>query len=433
MDFAPFANPHASMRELRQMPIWEHFFVRDEAHLPAYNPVIMPLDNQIHPLWRWKAFRNYPYDRNALDTIYDQDRYDMSLVFYQRLRPALQLASHFLLRSHPFLVRILRGPLIRTHRGDYHYDPDWRPTWDDYEGLNHELNDLARELRWFYIVPHEIHRGAGFINGITTWQPQGSDLSAPIIGGLASEIIYEFANDSWLSKTDFQRAAMLVKVSETLIHELSHALRGRRLHAESDLVPDDLLWDHFHSQEPAMFPDQFHETGHSITKFLWGCDIHFPYGFYETRWDIEAGIGPQHRPIFDGTFGVYAHTFDDHRSLASERVHPFTAKTLFAFFDKRTWQNQKQTLYLYDTTTPRFPNDFIIDRRMPGVRGRPMMLFNGATGIIQVPRWQQRALGSRNFNLTPEVAARLEAMLRADKHRRESMESLTTEFSCGKP
>ncbi|EXJ93128.1 hypothetical protein A1O3_01685 [Capronia epimyces CBS 606.96] len=295
-----------------------------------------PLEGfDIHPLWRIEAFRLSKYSDLLPLPILDQSQYDLPAALYQRMEPALKLATLFLRLVLPDLAKVRYGA-VTTHVFGSQLE---RTLTDFWRETDHKLRsfegELARMCRYYRITvvgtgERDCPQGhietaiTGCIGNDSNWP---TSTSVIVQSAITIEWLRYLADDNWHTLDAAEKYSRYVIMATTLVHELGHAVWCHRMlpcvkdeYHRAGTVTADRPEPRFVSQ------DGFVEIGYAIELQLFGGLLAFPH--LGTPTAAETRSRQMHDRLLLTMIDV------DGRAAA---VHQLTTNTIFALFRPETW------------------------------------------------------------------------------------------------
>jgi hypothetical protein len=323
---------------------YKHVVVADPSRIRDTDSVTFGiLNNPIHYIWSYDNFRNLPFFDVDHCTPIDSPKHQMPYYVYERLTPALRLATILLGRARSFLERVMFAPMLSpTWRDPYPHpalSEDWCAGQESSIALEVQLNDLARTYRIYYCPgEHPSQPGHSFCGATDILLPVPGR-SAIIYSGIdaaALEIVSRFYFDQ---RPIEEQQNLFLSLAITLVHELTHALHFKRyLQCINDGVLSRLPLG---SEEPAYRPhERLRELGNRLEVEVFGGEISHPIALNstgESEW------------VTDGSQGLNITTYDarEDRPCEQYRLAPSTVRS---FFERQTWviaNGQHRLLKLY--------------------------------------------------------------------------------------
>ena len=242
------------------------------------------LDNPIHSIWAYRnwsraiRFQNVPaylVDTNLVITAHHCR--PLPIASYERLKPALRLASLFLEKSLPWLWSVLHAPY--QHSGT---PPDKTSLKHDFSPWTQEREIQVREaledMSQRYFIIHGINQEDLLACGATTYSTRQLDSGlldiiedpddvrsqyrSDQICAINFEFIEFICSANWrLVPLQWQKRVMF-SLAQLLVHELCHSAVYYRL---EEICGDDIF---FSGDEPAA------ELGRSWEHFMFGGMIY---------------------------------------------------------------------------------------------------------------------------------------------------------------
>ncbi|KAK4945241.1 hypothetical protein LTR10_015400 [Elasticomyces elasticus] len=245
---------------------------------------------EIHPIWRSEAFRLAVYDDSLSVPELDRAEYDYSPEMYERMKPALKLATLFLKKSAPIMARIRYAPLSVYHidgKGPTFKALDeasWRETPEKLKSFEQDLLRMC--------IPYRI-------TAVSSDSPNVLEIDAAREGSHVCAISdLEFHHEHKVPlKVDFSQTALgmqwlnflrrpdwdtmdmdvkyklLLSLALTLVHELAHAIWCYRLASELEYDRRRPKWTNLprdYRSEPRYGPMEWAELGCVVEMNIMG-------------------------------------------------------------------------------------------------------------------------------------------------------------------
>ncbi|KAL2428391.1 hypothetical protein ABEF95_002485 [Exophiala dermatitidis] len=317
-----------------------------------------PLEGvEIHPLWRREAFRKSEVADLLPIPELDQKEHEVTPAQYERMKPALKLATVLLGAVFTDLAKVRYGMVREEVRGfgiDRVLTDHWRVTDEKLRSFERELMRIAR----YYRITVHIGDGGDVTGDIerpcTRTECTGNIANYPTYNrvvvqtALSTDLSHFLTVDGWDDIDGAEKYRWYVLVGTTLVHELAHAVWDHRMlpvvedeFAQHGCITRELPEPRFVSK------DSFAEIGFAIEHQLFEGLIAFGHSGIPTT--AEAILPPDRVTL----------TIIDHRGRATA-VHQLTADTILAFFKPETWvQSENGEL-------PNFKLDLLPNIRRPG-------------------------------------------------------------------
>ncbi|KAJ4387306.1 hypothetical protein N0V93_007895 [Gnomoniopsis smithogilvyi] len=197
------------------------------------------LSNKLHPLFRQHNFRASALTHETSGT--SDEEPILAATTYDRLLPALRLASNLLEFSLPFLAKISFAPLVFPNipgappSTTYALDPRFVATDAHIHRLRAQLAAWATRTRFYCNTPGPVADGCGGGGGgcdkactevRTGGKSAGDHLPAPAytVTSISQETMAFFARQDYDQLPVDVRTAQLVELAFVLVHEQAHAV-----------------------------------------------------------------------------------------------------------------------------------------------------------------------------------------------------------------
>lgn len=324
------------------VPPVEHVLVNDYEDIPVPCYGFECMQYPIHPLWRREAF-----DLAEKDEIrFPADLRigcPMLIYVYERLEPALALASILLDRARHFMEPIMFAPLIESSRWNPYPYPaleDWEPNEDDSRRYDDQIRDLCKTFQVYRSSAHSDGKDQRWQFGSTSRIANESGQEDVIFTAISGETIDLISADDWdlLAIEEQQVVSLLLAI--TLVHELAHAVDFKRRDTFKRTMGHErmLLPEHV---ESAFYPhESLQELGWRLEYELFGGEL---------RNGRCSDFGKEGDMIMDGSEELMFSPYNFKKEeLESSYVMPDEAVN--ALFALSTWINaagQLRPLKLY--------------------------------------------------------------------------------------
>ena len=207
----------------------------------------------------------------------------MSNDMYERIRPALQLATIFLQIAKPFFIKVMWADLEDFPTGHYRsrsrspspstgpqvLDENFMPSSEDLADYDFILDGIANYYRIFTGGSGDAWGGYGVTHLV-------NDLEHPVIMGLASEHFQVFESPRYESMTPEALRSAWFMLALTCVHELAHAVfMDRQIDEDDDEMKDVGEWQgRGKCPEPFYSPtDPEIELGAAVEHYLFGGSV----------------------------------------------------------------------------------------------------------------------------------------------------------------
>lgn len=187
------------------------------------------LSNNLHPLFSQNNFRVCALTHETTGT--NNEEPILPGATYDRILPALRLASNLLDFSLPFLAKIYFAPLVFPNNlpgappTTYALDPRFVATDAHIHRLRARLAAWATRTRFYCNTPSPTAGDGGCDKAHTEVRTGGKDLPTPAytVTSISQEIIAFFAREDYDQLPVNVRTAQLVELAFVLVHEQAHA------------------------------------------------------------------------------------------------------------------------------------------------------------------------------------------------------------------
>lgn len=349
-------------------------------------PTFPPLEGfKIHPLWRIEAFRVALYDDLLPLTVLDSPQYSFSTILYERMEPALKLATLFLRMTLPDLAKVRYGTFrsegsgFRTDRVLTDY---WRATGNKLQSFERELERMCRYYRITVVGKGEHGSPHGHVETAITGcignEANWPDYNPVIVqSGITIDWLHFLTAENWDTLDAAEKYSRYVLIATTLLHELAHAIWCHRmLHPVNNEYrrTGQITVDRPEPRFACI--NGFEELGYAVELQLFGGLLAFPH--FGTPTTAEM--------VFEQTRDRLLLTIVDIDGRAAG-VHPLTTDTIFSLFCPETWISSDAGWFL------NFRLDLLPDIRRPGRHGSTVLSDppprDYKVPIIQIPSpWQ---------------------------------------------
>ncbi|KIX98188.1 uncharacterized protein Z520_06268 [Fonsecaea multimorphosa CBS 102226] len=293
----------------------------------------------IHHIFRREAFRHASYLRYTSLGQLDERTYDLSQVVYDRMKPALRLASLFVRYVMPQFARIGSAEVREyVHPDGYTYKAltdDWE--YDPVRTARFESNDLLRLCTNYRFTLLTTDHFARSLCDAHDELAVTSALLNHVAGApfdpvypqtaLNSSWIWYLAREDWDTISTEEKYSKYFMFATTLVHELAHAVWINRVYSGVRLKSDKNEEIALVEPEPSYFPDHdFAELGCAIELELFHSLPGFPHFGTPTTTERACSDEP-HKVLF---------TLLDAKGRAID-IHQASTSTIYSFFDPRVW------------------------------------------------------------------------------------------------
>ncbi len=298
----------------------------------------LDLENfDIHPIWRPEAFRLVDFWRLLPLPSLDDHDYDFPQTMYQRMKPALRLATLFLNMALPDLAKV-RYDVVRTQHGS-HDTPGtgrvlgdrWRATANKLMSFREELLRMSKHYRITILMRNR--KGTGdYIAAACTTSVAYPSHSVPhkkvlVQSAMGTEWLDFLARPDWETQTEGERYSYYFLLAATLVHELSHAVWSHRLLPSLELEYRRTRHLTLDRPEPKFTTtDAYAEIGYAIELRLFGGLSNFPHCGTPTSAEIDVQVKRDQ---------ILLTILDEHGRAIG--VHPMMTSTLRSFFQAESW------------------------------------------------------------------------------------------------
>lgn len=234
------------------------------------------LTNSVHPLFTHQNFRASALTPSTTGTSTKEPI--LPIQTYNRLLPALRLASNLLEFSLPFLAKVSFAPLFMSSLpnappGYYTLDPAFQPTPTHITRIRSQLTAWAARTRFYCNTPDSIACNNKAHTEVRTHNGQAPPSTAYTLTTIAQETIAFFSRKDYDQLPVDVRTAQLVELAFVLVHEQAHGAFHCRWaeDAEMDAHTREFI-RRISPKEPMyhmQFPPQFDELG-----FAWSAWVH---------------------------------------------------------------------------------------------------------------------------------------------------------------
>lgn len=234
------------------------------------------LTNSIHPLFKHQNFRASALTPSTTGTSTREPI--LPIQTYNRLLPALRLASNLLEFSIPFLAKVSFAPLVmpsfpNAPANYYALHPSFQPTNAHIARIRSKLTTWAERTRFYCNTPGAIACNNKAHTEVRTHNGQAPPATAYTLTSIAQETIAFFSRKDYDQLPVDVRTAQLVELAFVLVHEQAHGAFHCRWAEDTDMdsttrefvrrvTPKEPI---YHTQ----FPPQYDELG-----FAWSAWVH---------------------------------------------------------------------------------------------------------------------------------------------------------------
>ncbi|OQV02055.1 hypothetical protein CLAIMM_07310 [Cladophialophora immunda] len=367
------------------MPVTFKFVAEDAQTAPAAPPSDLASFG-IHTIFRQEAFRYADFSKYLPLTELDKDAYDLAPIVYDRMKPALRLATLFMRHLMPEFARIAFAEVEQYVDSDGLEYEELTDAWEylPEETESFERNCLTRlcsDYR-FTILTGDFARSlcdghdelAGTCALLTHIPDARYDHAYPQTG-LNSSWLWYLARDDWDTISTQEKYAKYFMFATTLVHELAHAVWIDRELSGFHVKGVENGEITFNAPEPRCFDSQqFEELGCAMELELFGSLPAFPHLGTPTTTERDCRDKPSN--ILFTLLDVQGRAID---------IHKATARTIYSFFDPHFWYPLEENL------SPAYIIELVETRRMPRRRlstslSDPMDLDEINAPVLSIPR-----------------------------------------------
>lgn len=291
---------------------------------------------EIHPIWRQAAFRRILFDSHLPFPDLAQPRYDYADVVYERMKPALRLATLFLRQVFPQMAKVRYAAIDNGVLSD-----DWQPTDANLQSFDQDLMRMRSEYFILLDYPNSPSVPDTLVEFGATCLFYNARQPPPLRKvytqtGLSWDLMKWYTDDSWDTQPAINKCCTNFMMATTLLHELVHAVHAYRH------LP--LIEEEYHrnggqnltlNKEPKLSAGHRRELGFAIELELFGGipasgDPGTPF---------EEKLSRRPSRLYLSTLNDYGFPDDG---------NPVGNASVFAFFDSSTWaQTPDEALFDY--------------------------------------------------------------------------------------
>lgn len=305
----------------------------------------------IHPFFRKEIFSNVEINEKWDSPL---DAFPVADDFYDRLRPALKLATAMLKRSRDFWVLVSKAPIT--------IDPATQTKCFTPKYLNQNLRPFYSEIDKALELMAQTTRVCWFETDTNQpLEPAGETLPSyvPCIDhrpyrlrlrmALCDSLVAALADPNFDNKPAVEQCAVYINIAITLLHELAHCLHLHR-HREELITGYETFGRLQMPPEPSLAPSLQRELGFMFEISLMGGVVRT--GHYE---HINAEGRPIYRPQYDGTKGLQLH-LPAANCRTHEEGYTISENSIVALLHENTWRPRASVpLYLIPMRTTALP------------------------------------------------------------------------------
>ncbi|OAP61077.1 hypothetical protein AYL99_03278 [Fonsecaea erecta] len=337
----------------------------------------------IHQIFRREAFRTVGYSRYLPLTELDKDTHDLPQEIYDRMKPALRLATLFVKLLTPKFARIMSAqvencPLANGRRGLLLTD-EWV---DDVPDVTASFAKLCTNYRFTLLAEDEfprsfcaVHDGVAGTSGLLTHIPEAKFDHVYPQTALRSSLLELFVAEEWETMCTEEKYNYYFMLATTLVHQLAHAVwidrvLSRHPHEGFETGEIEICEPEARCRRNQMFA----ELGSEMELELFGCLPALPH--FETPTIAERAC------MDDEPYKVLFALLD--KNARHIDICQASNSTIYSFFDPQFWASLEEN---------RFPNyviELLANRRLPRRRlsnplSDPTFLADFDAPIISVP------------------------------------------------
>lgn len=234
------------------------------------------LSNSIHPLFKHHNFRASALTPSTTGTSTQEPV--LPLQTYNRLIPALRLASNLLDFSLPFLAKVTFAPLVFPSFPNapptyYAFQPDFQPTDAHIQRIRSKLTAWANRTRFYCKTPGTIACNNKAHTEVRTSNGQAPPSTAYTLTTIAQETIAFFSRKDYDKLPIDIRTAQLVELAFVLVHEQAHATFHCRWAEDKEMDAKTRAFIRQVSPQEPMYHTQF-EPKYDELGFAWSAWVH---------------------------------------------------------------------------------------------------------------------------------------------------------------
>ncbi len=241
----------------------------------------------IHPIWRYEAFREANFRHNLAGSDLDMGRHNLAPQLYERMEPALRLATLFLIMANGDLARIMYGSLETQNNEAGQPEQrlkDWRGTPAKLKAFERELVQISKQYRftWLPYLAANLQEDCPYEKTDTAitevmmcplhQRPFKKYYVQSALGTHWREFLERW---DWDTMDQAEKDSRLLLLAVTLIHELAHAVWCHRLtsfYEYNQRYPGKLDFD---PTEPKMGMRSWAECGYVVEEMTLGGFLSF--------------------------------------------------------------------------------------------------------------------------------------------------------------
>ncbi|KAI1622593.1 hypothetical protein EDD37DRAFT_696035 [Exophiala viscosa] len=244
----------------------------------------------IHPIWRSEAFRLAVYDDFLSVPELDRAEYNYSPEMYERMMPALRLATLFLKTSTPVMARIRYAPFAHfslTEGGQVFKALDeagWRETPEKLKSFEQDLLRMCTPYRITVVsndcpmvLETDAAREGQNVCAISDLQHHHDHKSPLKVDcphtALSTQWIEFLRSPDWDTMDVSDKYSQLLSLALTLVHELAHAVWSYRKASELEYDRRCPKWTKLprgHLREPRYGSMEWAELGYVAEMMIMG-------------------------------------------------------------------------------------------------------------------------------------------------------------------
>ncbi|KAK5459423.1 hypothetical protein LTS15_003551 [Exophiala xenobiotica] len=311
----------------------------------------------VHPIWRYEAFRQANFRHRLAPADLDRPAHNLGRRVYERMEPALRLATIFLIMASPDLARIMYGSLetqINAAGQPEQRLKAWRSTPAKLKTFQRELVQISKQYRFTWL-PYQ----AANPQLDCPYEKEDTAITDLMMCPLNRRPLKEYYPQSalgdhwrlflerqdWDTMQQIEKDSQLLLLAVTLIHELAHAVWWHRLsplYAYNQRYYSQLDFD---PTEPKMGMRPWAECGYVIEEMMLGGFLSFANVVHSTTVPPYR-IPPVDRLLF---------TSINHQTGAW-KINAVRQYDVSDFFDPDTWD--------WDAQDEEYPNFAVLRARL---------------------------------------------------------------------
>ena len=263
----------------------------------------------IHRIFRQEAFRNAKFPRNLSVPQLSAKEFHLPDIVYERMKPALRLATLLVKIAMPNLWRIYQGNIEETA----HEASPVEALSLGFHWIEEDINDfdeymLGHMSETYRFTVFTCDRSGNFFPAALTFASKHGQHSAVGLSSLYpqtalnSEWIQFLSSNDWDTISDEEKYGRLFILATTLLRELTHAIWAERClkHMPTKMWKQAEDGEIDYATEPQFHPEfqTCPELGYGLLSHMFNGSPDLPQGSSHSTPIEPSGKGPSYRVSF---------------------------------------------------------------------------------------------------------------------------------------